>query len=501
MVQFLSVLVVSACSILLISANRHTSPYPVYPLGISYLKTYLERTISGIRVDTADCNLLTDEELAERIRTLAPRYIGVSLRNVDGANSLDRRGFLPEYKALIDVIRAASDAPLIIGGAGFSIYPQAFMRELGADYGIHGEGEGPLAELIGALERGETGADIPAVYTRDGRTGNRCTENGSAGNEYTENGSAGNKCTENGRTENGPAGNGRTGNGRRSYLPAIEVEFEPELTGYYWKRSGMLNIQTKRGCPYECIYCSYPHIDGRCVRTMDPEIIAENILRAKRDYGINYLFFTDSVFNIRPEYNVRLAETLIRRGTNVAWGAYFSPRGIDAEQMRLFRASGLTHIEFGTESVCDRTLEAYGKRFTFGDVVRASRLALDNGVYYAHFLILGGYGDTREHVRETIENSRRLEYTVMFPYAGMRIYPHTRLAELAAREGVVAPDDDLLAPAYYIAPDFDLEEARSAAAATGKAWVFPDDPQSALVDTLRLKRNKKGPLWEYLRKP
>ena len=155
----------SACSILLISANRHTSPYPVYPLGISYLKTYLERTISGIRVDTADCNLLTDEELAERIRTLAPRYIGVSLRNVDGANSLDRRGFLPEYKALIDVIRAASDAPLIIGGAGFSIYPQAFMRELGADYGIHGEGEGPLAELIGALERGETGADIPAVYT------------------------------------------------------------------------------------------------------------------------------------------------------------------------------------------------------------------------------------------------------------------------------------------------------------------------------------------------
>ena len=234
---------------------------------------------------------------------------------------------------------------------------------------------------------------------------------------------------------------------------------------------------------------------------MDPEIIAENILRAKRDYGINYLFFTDSVFNIRPEYNVRLAETLIRRGTNVAWGAYFSPRGIDAEQMRLFRASGLTHIEFGTESFCDRTLEAYGKRFTFGDVVRASRLALDNGVYYAHFLILGGYGDTREHVRETIENSRRLEYTVMFPYAGMRIYPHTRLAELAAREGVVAPDDDLLAPAYYIAPDFDLEEARSAAAATGKAWVFPDDPQSALVDTLRLKRNKKGPVWEYLRKP
>ncbi len=118
----------SACSILLVSANRHTSPYPVYPLGLSYLKTYLERTINGIRVDIADCNLLSDAQLAERIRTLAPRYIGLSLRNVDGANSLDRRGFLPQYRALADVIRAASDAPLIIGGAGFSIYPEAFMR-------------------------------------------------------------------------------------------------------------------------------------------------------------------------------------------------------------------------------------------------------------------------------------------------------------------------------------------------------------------------------------
>ena len=169
--------------------------------------------------------------------------------------------------------------------------------------------------------------------------------------------------------------------------------------------------------------------------------------------------------------------------------------------MRLFRASGLTHIEFGTESFCDRTLEAYGKHFTFGDVVRASRLALDEGVYYAHFLILGGYGDTRENVRETIENSRRMEYTVMFPYAGMRIYPHTRLAELAAKEGAIGRDDDLLGPTYYLSPDFDLEQVRQAALATGKAWVFPDDPQSALADTLRLKRNKKGPLWEYLRKP
>ena len=69
------------------------------------------------------------------------------------------------------------------------------------------------------------------------------------------------------------------------------------------------------------------------------------------------------------------------------------------------------------------------------------------------------------------------------------------------RDMTAAEYDDLMARSYYISRDFDLEEVRRAALATGKAWVFPDDPQSALVDTLRLKRNKKGPLWEYLRKP
>ena len=133
------------------------------------------------------------------------------------------------------------------------------MRELGADYGIHGEGEGPLAELIGALERGRTEIDIPSVYTRDGRRGS----------------------------------------GRRSYLPSIEGTVRARVDGLLLEAErDAQHTDQAGGCPYDCIYCSYPSIDGRCVRTMDPEAIAENILRAKRDYGISYLFFTDSVFNI-----------------------------------------------------------------------------------------------------------------------------------------------------------------------------------------------------------
>ncbi len=447
--------------ILLISANRHREPYPIYPLGTAYLKSYLKKAIPGCTVGIADCNLLDNKELFGYIKKFSPDYTGISFRNVDGANSLDKRGFMPGYKEIVKTARQAGCSHIIIGGSGFSIFPDEFMKELEADYGIHGEGEGPLAELIKALESGSETTSIPAVLT--------------------------------GHSTGYPQG--------REYIKNIEAEFEPDLVEYYWKQSGMLNIQTKRGCPKRCIYCSYPIIDGRCVRTMDIDIIVDNIARIKKNYGADYLFFTDSIFNICNGYNGMLAEALIRSNLKISWGAYFSPSNITEEQMKLYKASGLTHIEFGTESFCDDTMASYGKDFNFRDVLRTSELALKYNVYYAHFLILGGYGESEKEMERTIENSRMLKHTVIFPYIGMRIYPHTPLHKYAIETGVIDKSDTLLEPRYYTRKNFDLEKTRAAALNTGKAWIFPDDPQNETVDILRIKRNKKGPLWEYLRKP
>ena len=82
---------------------------------------------------------------------------------------------------------------------------------------------------------------------------------------------------------------------------------------YYWTNSGVLNIQTKRGCPYNCIYCTYPLIDGRKIRTFSPVSIVDKLVELKQKHNIDYLFFTDSVFNIKNEYNIELAKEIIAR--------------------------------------------------------------------------------------------------------------------------------------------------------------------------------------------
>ncbi|MDR2359311.1 MAG: radical SAM protein [Prevotellaceae bacterium] len=450
--------------ILIISANQHRAPYPIYPIGLSYLSTYLKKELSGYEVLTYDMNFGTLEALGALIDAQQPDYIGLSLRNIDGANSFDRTGFVPGYEKITKQIRLHSRSPLILGGAGFSVYAPTLFELLQPDFAVKGEGEKALVELITALDRKTGYENIEGLLYKDKQGVLRFNE-------------------------------------RKEFARKLSVDFDNGLIDYYWEHSGMLNIQTKRGCYYKCIYCSYPLIEGTCVRCLDSDEIVENLEKLSKEKGINYVFFTDSIFNIKNDYNVTLAEKIIRKNLHIRWAAYFSPSNITDEEMALYKRSGLSHIEFGTESFSDAQLVNYGKTFTFGTVLKTSELALKHNVFYAHFLILGGYGETEQTLEETFENAKKLRYTVMFPFVGMRIYPGTILQRYAIREGVISEKDALLEPTYYISKNFDPATLKERAKATGKAWVFADDVRNEEVEQFRIKRNKKGLIWEYLRLP
>jgi radical SAM superfamily enzyme YgiQ (UPF0313 family) len=332
-----------------------------------------------------------------------------------------------------------------------------------ADYAVKGEGEIALTELITCLEENRDYRHIEGLL-------------------YWEQGEI-------------------VLNPRRTFASKLTVRYDNDWIDYYWKHSGMLNIQTKRGCFHRCIYCSYPLIEGRHVRTLDIDEIVDNIERLQKEKNIDYIFFTDSLFNLNREKTMQLAETIISRNLDIHWAAYFSPSNLTDEEMALYKRSGLSHIEFGSESFSDIQLNNYGKSFTFDTILKTSELALKHNVFYAHFLILGGYGETERTLDETFENSKQLRYTVLFPFVGMRIYPGTLLQEYAIRDGIVPADDPLLEPRYYISPNVDTSTLRARAQLTGKAWIFLFVFPENEIQTFKLKRKKKGLIWEYLRKP
>jgi hypothetical protein len=131
------------------------------------------------------------------------------------------------------------------------------------------------------------------------------------------------------------------------------------------------------------------------------------------------------------------------------------------------------------------------------DILRVSEYCTELDIDFAHFLILGGYSETDETLEETFGNSKKITRSVFFPFIGMRIYPGTRLHEIAVEEKIVSADDPILEPVYYVSKNIDLDTLKPRARETGKAWIFPDDDLGDVMKRMR-QRNKKGPLWEYL---
>jgi len=163
--------------------------------------------------------------------------------------------------------------------------------------------------------------------------------------------------------------------------------------------------------------------------------------------------------------------------------------------------AGLTHIEFGSDSLCDPVLEAYGKRFTFENIYESSELARREKIDYCHFLISGGPGETRTTLKLGFENSHRLQNAAILAVVGMRIYPGTTLHEQACREGISWTGAELLQPRYYLSPDLTEEEVFDHLCEFSRVspnWIVGDPSPIYLKMNERLRA--KGivrPLWSY----
>jgi len=445
--------------LLLVSANQMKVPYPVYPLGVSYLYAFLSKNLKDFEIKIFDFIDKDYEAYAAVLKKYKPDYVGLSLRNVDDVNVYIQESFIRHYLSIVECTRQNTDAYIVIGGSGYSIFPELFYKRLTPDFGIYGEGEQHFLQLLQALSSGTPYYDINnLIYKRDSKI---------------------------------------VFNKGEQSLKNISLCFDDAMADFYWQKSGMLNVQTKRGCPYKCIYCTYPLIESHKVRTIDKDSIIDTLSDLSKNKGIDYIFFTDSIFNTDNAFNKELAEGIIRKGLDIKWGAYFNFCNLDEELLRLLQRSGLKHIEFGTDSLSEAMLHHYKKPFGVGDILHISDICAKLQIDYAHFLILAGYGETEETIAETFDNAKRLERTVFFPFIGLRIYPGTKLHDIALKEGRIQHEDELLAPVYYISENVNTAQLKEKAKRTGKRWVFPDDDLSAVMHKMR-SRNKKGPLWEYL---
>jgi len=440
----------------MISSNMSADPYPVYPLGMATVSAALAADGHDVRQFDLLAQDGSDERLREMISWFAPHYVGISLRNIDSVDSCDPedRWYLSTDLRLMKVVREATKAPVIIGGPAFSIMPEEILDYLGGDYGVVGEGEHVICGLIDALIENRP---VPRM-TRS-----------------------------------------RHGDGTRDAV-APNPLWEPAMVRFYREQSGMVNMMTKRGCPHHCAYCTYPALEGHRIRYRSPEDVADHVQHLKDSYGIDTLYFTDSVFNDSEGHYLEIAETLVRRELHVKWTAFFRPSVIDKSGWALLKRSGLYAIELGSDAASDATLSGLNKGITFDDIYNFNEAAVEARVPCAHYVMFGGPGETQTSIDEGLHNLSLLKNCVVMAFSGIRILPTTTLHARAIEEGIIAKGTSLLRPLYYFSPDIDRENMNSAIKNSFQGQmdrIFPPSEGARLMKKMN-SLGYRGLLWDRL---
>ncbi|MCX5753906.1 MAG: cobalamin-dependent protein, partial [Candidatus Krumholzibacteria bacterium] len=270
--------------VLLISSNSlKPSPQlpwvPVEPLGPAYVAAGLRA--AGRDVEFLDLCFVEDRRAAvrEAIARSRPDVVGISLRNVDLMAYFNPLSFVGELEDIVDECRRRSAAPVILGGSGFSVMPGELLRFTGADAGIAGEGEWSFPRLLDRIERGEGYADVPGVVLPS--AGERGFEMAGAAFESLD----------------------------RGMRPARDL-----VDGARYRAAGgSASIQTKRGCPFGCIYCTYPIVEGAAVRCRPPGEVAEEFRELFDRHGVRNAYVVDNQFNYPPSHAAEVCERLIAK--------------------------------------------------------------------------------------------------------------------------------------------------------------------------------------------
>jgi radical SAM superfamily enzyme YgiQ (UPF0313 family) len=400
--------------VLLISANTEQINMPTLPLGLACVAASTRK--AGHEVTYLDLMAKKDVQavVKETMEGLSPDVVGISVRNVDDQDMANPDFLLEPVKEIVATCRSLSTAPVVLGGAGYSMYPQSALEYLGADMGIQGEGERSFPLLLDRIEEGSDLSTTPGLYL---------------------------------------PGSGLQA--ERDFVRNLDESPFPE--DHLWSSSFITGdaefwvpFQTRRGCPLNCSYCSTAIIEGKSLRKRTAALVVKEISRQSMK-GFSRFYFVDNTFNLPLSYARELCQLLVQQGVDITWRCILYPWKIDEELVKLMARAGCKEVALGFESGFEPVLHALKKRFNPQEVRRISRMLADYGVHRMGFLLLGGPGETRESVEQSLIFADSLNLEMVKVSSGIRIYPHTAVARIAVEEGFISAEDDLLKPRFYLA--------------------------------------------------
>ena len=411
---------------MIISSNRNRSPMPVVPYGACVTAEAVRRR--GHQAQLVDLMFQRNpaRSVIRELRRHRPHVVGISVRNLDNNDMFQPAEYVSELVDLVAVIREETEAPVVLGGSAVAVMPEALLRVTGANCAVLGDGEFVYPLVMEALINGDGSGTIPRVaWVDDGKY--RVKENHPLALQ---------PCPEFISPD---------------YHRWIDVRA-------YGSRMATIPLQSKRGCPFPCVYCTYGVSEGLDYRLYQPEDVAEAISRLATK-GLRDIEFVDNVFNSPYEHAMEVCHQIALKNDRVRLQTVeINPQFLDRNLLEAMKDAGFIGMGITAESAADPVLHGLAKGYNAGHVHSAAEAVHATDLPCLWLFLLGGPGETKETVLETVDFATGVMRPgdAAFFNVGIRIYPGTELEKIARRENVLkVTPDDMIDPTFYFSPDLD----------------------------------------------
>jgi anaerobic magnesium-protoporphyrin IX monomethyl ester cyclase len=275
-------------------------------------------------------------------------------------------------------VKKIKDIPVVWGGPFVSVLPDQTLAEKSIDIIISGDGETTSLELARALRDKAPLENVPGIlFKKDGKI-----------------------------IKNPPSS--LTDFNQMPDLPYDLVD----VSRYLPKRAGIpfIDMETSRGCPFNCKFCYNPAFNLRRWRAYDPDLIIGRIKKLRDTYGIKGVWFVDDEFFINLGRAKKIIEGLIEIG--IRWeiqGARAdSLLAMDDDYLKLLEKSQCQQINIGAESGSDRILKMVEKSMTTEQIVAVNRKLKPYNLSPWFYFMIGFPSETREERKMTIDLAMQL---------------------------------------------------------------------------------------------
>ena len=361
-----------------------------YPIFLAYAVALLKE--AGVETVFLDgvCDEMGGEAYAAEVARIAPDFIAMET----STPSIDHD--LESVRRIKSMLPGAFVA--MMGPHATCFHRQILKDHPGVDAVIRGEFEITVRETALALKRGAPLSGVAGLTLREG-----------------------------GAVRANPDRPLDFDLDRWPYPDREAVPMEKYQTAQYQGKRGTFMLSS-RGCPHRCTFCLWPGtMTGRDFRARDPGAVVDEMEHLVRKYGVDDIYFDDDTMTLSRERLLRICRLIQERDLKVHWIAMGRVDNLDEELLAEMRRAGCDNLYLGVESGSEEILKRLKKGVSLSQVERAFRMARQSGLRTQAFFLLGGPGETKETLKQTIDFAVRLDpdnaqFSAAVPYPGTEMY-------------------------------------------------------------------------------